>query len=148
METIRGTAQEVRIESVSITISDSARNGKSVSIRLDEIVAVRANGNNVEIESNSGFHPPVLPLSFHPTQTHLMPAAKYTQLLLWQRKSELMGMFCGLARHTDLTERVSAWMKSKAHRQTTEYSKFKASSPITQYISAERTRPMPNERRT
>lgn len=40
METIRGTAQEVRIESVSITISDSARNGKSVSIRLDEIVAV------------------------------------------------------------------------------------------------------------
>ena len=55
METIRGTAQEVRIESVSITISDSARNGKSVSIRLDEIVAVRANGNNVEIESNSGF---------------------------------------------------------------------------------------------
>ena len=55
METIRGTAQEVRIESASITISD--RSGKSSSIRLDEIIAVRANGNSVEIESNSGFSP-------------------------------------------------------------------------------------------
>ena len=44
METIRGTAQEVRIESASITISD--RSGKSSSIRLDEIIAVRANGNS------------------------------------------------------------------------------------------------------
>lgn len=53
MEFIRGTTQEVRIESAAMTISD--RSGKSSSIRLDEIVGVRTNGNRVEIESSSGF---------------------------------------------------------------------------------------------